>query len=271
MNIHRAHLDIHIYIETQCIDKSPSRYSYLHMICLYIALQSLVSLVSVKPLYIHLCVDMNIWWALWIFISTYEPDYICEPIRYSYLHMNRIRLYIALQCVAVCCSVLQCAAVCCSVLQCAAVRCSVLQCVAVCCSVLQCIAVCCSVLQCVAVCCSVLQCVAVRCLHSKSCLHIHIYLWTGFVNEYVDNSLNVNSWMYWTTHSKSCLHIHVYIRTGFVNEYVDSSLNVYSWMYWTTHSKSCLHIHIYLWIGFVCRGAMRSVPLPTNRCSFIST
>ena len=37
-----------------------------------------------------------------------------------------------------------------------------MQCVAVCCSVLQGVAVCCSVLQCVAVCCSVLQCVAVR-------------------------------------------------------------------------------------------------------------
>ena len=58
---------------------------------------------------------------------------------------------------------------------CVAVRCCVLylclQCVAVCCSVLQCVAVCCSVLHCVAVsmcrsvsqCCSVLQCAAVQC------------------------------------------------------------------------------------------------------------
>ena len=58
----------------------------------------------------------------------------------------------------VCCSVLQGVAVCCSVLQCVAVCCSVLQCAAECCSVLQCVAVCCSVLQCVAVCCSVLPC-----------------------------------------------------------------------------------------------------------------
>ena len=77
----------------------------------------------------------------------------------------------ALQCVAVCGSVLQCVAVCCSVLQCGAVCCSVLQCGAVCCSVLHRGAYVthqdayitrirsrwCSVLQCVAVCCSVLQ------------------------------------------------------------------------------------------------------------------
>jgi len=49
----------------------------------------------------------------------------------------------ALQCVAVCCSVLQCVAVCCSVLKRVAVCCSVLQCVAVCCSVLHSAAVCC--------------------------------------------------------------------------------------------------------------------------------
>ena len=52
-----------------------------------------------------------------------------------------IKRLCALQCVAVCCSVLH-------VLQCAAGFCSVLQCVAVCCSV------CCSVLQ------RVLQCAA---------------------------------------------------------------------------------------------------------------
>ena len=34
---------------------------------------------------------------------------------------------------------------------------------------LQCVAMCCSVLQCVAVCCSVLQCVAVRCLFCFRC------------------------------------------------------------------------------------------------------
>ena len=81
----------------------------------------------------------------------------------------------ALQCVAViygCAGVffvfqsvskiaIQCVAVYCSMLQCVAVWCSVLQYIAVCCSVLQCVAVCCSVLQCVAVCCSILQCVAV--------------------------------------------------------------------------------------------------------------
>ena len=70
----------------------------------------------------------------------------------------------ALQCVAVCWSVLQRGTshiVCCSVLHSVAVCCSVLQCVAVCCSVLQCVAECCSVLRCAVVCCSVLQCVAV--------------------------------------------------------------------------------------------------------------
>ena len=98
--------------------------------------------------------------------------------------------HLALQCVAVCCSVLQCVVKSpntqnewpmsfawyleevyeqppvrtqrCSVLQCVAVCCRVLQCVAVCCSVLQCVAVCCSALQSVAVCFSVLQCIAVR-------------------------------------------------------------------------------------------------------------
>jgi len=53
---------------------------------------------------------------------------------------------LALQCVAVCCSLLQCVAVCCRVLQCAAVCCSVLQHVAACCSVLHCVALCCSTL-----------------------------------------------------------------------------------------------------------------------------
>jgi len=61
----------------------------------------------------------------------------------------------ALQCVALCCSVMQCVVVCCSVLQCVAVCCTLLQCVAVCCTLLQCDAMRCSVLQCVAV----LQCV----------------------------------------------------------------------------------------------------------------
>jgi len=96
-------------------------------------------------------------------------------------------IYVYIQCVAVCCSVLQCAAVCCSVLQCVTVCFSVLQLgwqrlqlqrqhemrcvciftmlqrVAVCCCLLQCVAVCCSVLQCVALCCTVLHCVALCC------------------------------------------------------------------------------------------------------------
>jgi len=70
----------------------------------------------------------------------------------------------ALQCVAVCCSVLQC-------VECAAVCCSVLQCAAVCCNILKFylkdtiierhtsayvyVSTSQSVLQCVAVCCSV--------------------------------------------------------------------------------------------------------------------
>jgi len=41
----------------------------------------------------------------------------------------------ALQCVAVCCSVLHCGVVCCTVLHCVALCCSVLQCAALCCSV----------------------------------------------------------------------------------------------------------------------------------------
>jgi len=60
----------------------------------------------------------------------------------------------ALQSTAVRRSVLQCVAVCCSAYQAPSTvnhgthGCSALQCVAVCCSVLQCVAVCCSVLQC---------------------------------------------------------------------------------------------------------------------------
>jgi len=68
--------------------------------------------------------------------------------------------------------VLRLVAACCSVLWCVAIDVKgALQCVAVCCSVLQCVAVCCSVLQCIVnyitpyrrqpVFCSVLQCVAV--------------------------------------------------------------------------------------------------------------
>jgi len=78
----------------------------------------------------------------------------------------------ALQCLAVCCSVLQCVTgnggqflwtleeaccSCCSVLQCLAVCSSVSQSAALCCSVLHCAAACCSVLQSAAVCCRVLQ------------------------------------------------------------------------------------------------------------------
>jgi len=55
---------------------------------------------------------------------------------------------VAVQCTAVCCSVLHCFALCCSRLQCVAVRCSVLQ---LRCIVLHCGAVGCSALQCSAV------------------------------------------------------------------------------------------------------------------------
>ena len=100
---------------------------------------------------------------------------LCKYRRYAQTYIWLSSTYWdAMQCVAVCCSVLQCIAVCCSplhidmwcsVLQCVAERCSVLQCVAVCCSplhidmwcVLQCVAECCSVLQCIAVCCSPLH------------------------------------------------------------------------------------------------------------------
>ena len=199
------------------------------MICLYIALQSLVSLVSVKPLYIHRCVDMNIWWALWIFISTYEPDYICEPIRYSYLHMNRItyastldiHIYIWTGFVyTLRCSVLQCAAVCCSVLQCAAVCCSVLQCVAVCCSVLQCVAVYCSVLQCIAVCCSVLQCVAVCCSEMSTFkeLFTYSYLLMNRVREWICRQLFECKFLNVLNYTFKGLSTYSYhLWTGFVN------------------------------------------------------
>jgi len=93
---------------------------------------------------------------------------------------------VALQCVAVNCSVVQCVPVRYSVSQCAAGSCSALQHVAVClpagqaptfalqsyCVVFQCVAavccrvlpcVCCSLLQCVAVCCSVVQRVKICC------------------------------------------------------------------------------------------------------------
>ena len=69
----------------------------------------------------------------------------CAVVRKK-LHQQRLAgVSRAVQCVAVCCSVLQCVAVCCSVLQCVAVCCSVLQCDAVYCSVLQCVAVCCTI------------------------------------------------------------------------------------------------------------------------------
>jgi len=53
-----------------------------------------------------------------------------------------------MQCDAVWCSAMQCGAVCCSVLQCDEVWCSVMQCVAQRCSVVQCGAVWCSALEC---------------------------------------------------------------------------------------------------------------------------
>jgi len=66
----------------------------------------------------------------------------------------KIRMFVLLQVVAACCSMLQCAAVCCSglakdieILQTAAFRMCVLQVVAMCCSVMSCVAVCCGVLQ----------------------------------------------------------------------------------------------------------------------------
>jgi len=61
--------------------------------------------------------------------------YIYVYIVYDSIWSQLASPYLALECVAVCCSVLQYAAVCCSVLQCVAVRCSN-------CSVLQCVAVC---------------------------------------------------------------------------------------------------------------------------------
>ena len=100
----------------------------------------------------------------YIYISTYMYKYMyMYIIRHSSARV-RLHLYIHLQCVAVCCSVLQCVAVCCSVLPCIAVRTfrakifertrsRVSQFVAMCSSVLQCVAVCCGVLQCVEQCC----------------------------------------------------------------------------------------------------------------------
>jgi len=81
----------------------------------------------------------------------------------------------AVQCGAVCCSVLQCVAACCSLLQFVAVCCCILQCVVVCSSVLECVthniprclvklqALCILEVQCIAGWCSVLQCAAACC------------------------------------------------------------------------------------------------------------
>jgi len=125
------------------------------------------------------------------------------------------RVYLLLQCAAVCSSVVKCGAVCsgvvqhvavccimlhalqyvaacCSVLQCVAEECvewllvrriylmlqyvSVSQRDALCCSsVLQCVAVCCSVLQCVAVCSSVFQCSALQCVAGGILLISHVH------------------------------------------------------------------------------------------------
>ena len=106
--------------------------------------------------------------------------------------MVGIPYYDAMQCVAVCCSILQCLLVSCSVLHCAAMCSYVLQCVAVCCSVLQCLAVSCIVLQCVAMCCSVLQQVseillkkghsALLCRHTRISLRPFVQTYTHIRN-----------------------------------------------------------------------------------------
>jgi len=89
-------------------------------------------------------------------ISMRHVPYMMEQESLTHKRVSFVRCSV-LQRVAVSCSVLQCAVKCGAQLCIAqeSLYCAV-QCVAVCCSVLQCVAVCCSVLQCVAVCCSVL-------------------------------------------------------------------------------------------------------------------
>jgi len=77
----------------------------------------------------------------------------------------------ALQCAAVCCSVLQCVAIC---VNHGWYSCSRSSPVHGCCSVPQYVATCCSVPQCVATCCSVPQCVATCCSVCSS-LRVHVY------------------------------------------------------------------------------------------------
>ena len=158
------YVQIHIYKQT---------HKYLYMIkyvmhtCIYIKKWRWEKM--------SLCADATGWLSTFIFIRVcvfiyiyiYIYSYWNKCMMYTYVYMQRSvgevlalcgcdRLTIspalinemdkmtdAVQCVAVCCSVLQCVAVCCSVVQCVAACRSVLQCVAVCCGVLQCVAVCC--------------------------------------------------------------------------------------------------------------------------------
>ena len=65
-----------------------------------------------------------------VFVMTHQNLRFLSINKFVMTHHDIIYRGCALQCVAVCCSVLQCVAVRCSALQCVAVRCSALQCVA---------------------------------------------------------------------------------------------------------------------------------------------
>ena len=137
--------------------------------------------------------DMTYSYVTWLIHTWHGPfkcdmnldnDVLCKAILiYSHVTYSH-----AMQCVAVCCSVLQCIAVRCSALQCVAIH-YIQSYDAVCCSMLQCIAVCCS-------CCSALQCVTIRYiqsyrdmpLHTASCLHrqlySHVATWLFIMSQY---------------------------------------------------------------------------------------
>jgi len=173
---------------------------------------------------------------------------------------------VALQCDAVCCSVLQCVAVCCSVSYisrshasdqltsiltyyahvrscfwvarvpffpesmwtCVAVYCSV----AVWCSVLQCIVA----LQCVAVCCSVLQCVAVCCSallpwkYVNMCISSH----TQCITSHIDGTCEwviLYMWMSHVIHVNTSNH-----NNAWVMSYIDGACE------WVMSCHTCKYV-----------------------------
>jgi len=110
---------------------------------------------------IHTQESCKLWCIIYVYTHTYESYFdtrlgitqivieelplVLAEIRGVDKEVDILKSQHAIQCVAVCCSVLQCVAVCCSVLQCVAARYSIFYMLWL--SVLQCVAVCCSVLQ----------------------------------------------------------------------------------------------------------------------------